>query len=97
MLAVQQDRCRVSEDSSVSKMCIVIDADSREEAESRACQSLAIKTAGEHGFANAGFSATPTVHAINEATKEVVQDAEAFDPNTKVSGFRAEFMFSQRL
>jgi len=79
------------------KLKVVIDAGTREEAESRACRDLAVKIASENGFSNAGLCEVPTINPVNAETDDILGDADAFNPNTKLGGYRAEFLFANRL
>jgi len=79
------------------KLKVVIDGGTREEAESKACKEMAIKIASQNGFGGGGFCEQPVVNGVNAETKEILKDEEAFDPNVKLAGYRAEFMFANRL
>ena len=97
MLQLREEKSGVRTGVGAGKLVVVIDAGTREEAESKPCKDMAIKIASENGFANAGFSQTPVVNPVNAVTDEVLVDEEAFNPNVKLGGYRAEFEFANRI
>jgi hypothetical protein len=97
MLQLRENLSGVVQGVGAGRLRVVIDAETRDEAESKTCRDLAVKTASENGFANAGFCDTPMVNPLNAETNEVLKDEEAFNPTTKLGGYRAEFLFAQRL
>jgi len=97
MLQLREDLSGVQPGIGAGKLKIVIDAASRDEADSKPCKDMAIKVAAENGFASAGFCETPSVNPVNADTGEVLKDEEAFSPDTKLGGYRSEFLFANRL
>jgi len=97
MLQCQRELSGVVAGVGAGKLRVVIDGETMQEAKSKACKDLAIKIASENGFANAGLCETPIVNGINAATGKILEESEVFDKNTKVAGYRAEFLFTNRI
>lgn len=76
---------------------IAIDGDTREEVDSQAARDLALATAGQHGYGNAGLSENPSIGAIDVETDEVLDGEAALDPSRQRRGYRGIFKINKRL
>lgn len=76
---------------------IAIDGDTREELDSQMARDTALTYAGQHGFGNAGLSEAPLIGTIDTETNEIMDGAEALDPNRQRQGWRGLFKINKRL
>jgi hypothetical protein len=97
MLVVNEQLSGIIPSAGPTKMKIVVDGANMEEAMSGNAKQLAMQTAAAHGFGNAGISEFPNPYPLHADTGEPVKDEEAFSPNVRVGGYRAEYVFVQRL
>jgi len=97
MLTVNQERSGVITAPGPKKLKIAVEGPSLEEVQGTPAKEMAVKTAAENGFANAGLCDMPGIGAFHRETGEFLGDADAFKPGTPVGGYRAEFTFAQRL
>ena len=95
MLRVNQKLSGVVAGVGMNKLRVVVDGETREEAESTAAREMASQISAENGYGNGGLCETPIVGPIG-ASGDVLEDVAALEPNAEVIGFRAEFTFANR-
>lgn len=91
-MEVNAQKSGIIHGSDRNQLKIVIDAQTRAEAESEEARKLAQKSAADYGFVNSGLNALPVIGPVG-ADGEIIDDARVLDPNVEVTGFRAEFLF----
>jgi len=79
----------------MDKLKVVIDGQDRGEVEHQRCKELAREEASRRGFSGGGMTDNPIVGPVG-TDGEMLDGADALDPNAQVVGFRAEFLFAQR-
>ena len=97
MLTVNEKRSGIPDGPGPKKLRVTIEGQGLEEVQGTAAKELATKTAAENGFGNAGLCDMPNAGAFHAETGEYLGDEDAFNPDTPVGGYRAEFTFQQRL
>jgi hypothetical protein len=80
----------------MDKLKIVIDGVDRGTVESQATRDLARTEASNRGFGAGGLCENAIVGPIGP-DGEMLDGADALDPSIQTQGFRAEFMFAQRM
>ena len=75
---------------------IAIDGDSLEEVQDQAARDLALQTAAQHGYGDAGLSEQPMCGAVDSETNEILDGAAALDPNRRKNGWRAVYKINKR-
>jgi hypothetical protein len=95
MLRVNQKLSGVVSGVGMNKLRVIVDGETREEAESTAARELASQISAENGYANGGLCETPQVGPIG-ADGDVLEDVSALEPGIEVIGFRVEFTFANR-
>ena len=78
------------------KLLVVIDGASREEVDCPDARKLAQKTAAEAGFGSGGMCDQPIIGPIGP-DGEMLEDADALNPELIGHGFRVEYTFAQRV
>lgn len=97
MLTLNATRSGVLPGVGPQKLRVTLDADSRTEFDGLPAKQMAMKVAAENGFGNGGLCEQPQVNAVNEATDDLLEDKDAFNPTARIKGFRAEFTFANRI
>lgn len=92
---INGDKSGVVTGVGVDKLRIVIDGPDRATVESTAARELAQKTATERGFAGGGLCEVPQIGPVG-ADGEMLEGADALDPNAQIIAYRAEFTFARR-
>jgi hypothetical protein len=76
------------------KLKIAVDGDTLTEVQSAEAKQMATAMSNRQGFGNGGLSDTPCSGAVDEATDDFLED---LNPERRVSCYRTEFTFQQRI
>ncbi len=95
-MQVNQDKSDTIKGIGVDKLLIVIDGADRSEVDGQEAKELAREEANTRGFGAGGMCNVPVTGPIGP-DGEMLEGADALDPNIEVQGFRTEFMFARGL
>lgn len=79
----------------MDKLLIAVDGADREEVESQEAKDMARKAAAEAGFGSGGMCDQPITGPLGP-DGDMLDGADALDPELIGNGFRTEFLFAQR-
>ena len=94
-MRVNEEKGGVIQGVGPSKLRVVIDGAERADVDSREARVLAEQTAVAAGFSGGGLCSQPVIGPIGP-DDEIVDGADALNPDINMQGFRAEFLFAQR-
>ena len=92
---VNTDKSGVVPGAGADKLRIIIDGPDRAEIEDLGARDMARKAAAEAGFGDGGMCDSPVIGPIGP-DGNMLEGADAVDPNAVVQGFRAEYLFAHR-
>lgn len=80
----------------MSKLKVVLDGATRDEVDCPAARNMATKVASQQGFGGGGMCQNPVIGPVG-ADGEMLDGLAAMQPGTAVAGYRAEFMFANKI
>ena len=80
----------------MDKLKVIVDGSDRLSVESTAARELAQKEASARGFSGGGLCEVPQTSPIG-ADGEILDGADALNPNAEVLGYRTEFTYAMRM
>jgi len=96
MLRVNYDKSGVVKGVGVDKLRVVIDGDSFEEVSSAPCREMARSASIQQGFGNGGQCDQPATGPVGP-DGEMLEGAAVLSGAVSVTGYRSEFMYTNRL
>jgi len=96
MLTINESKSGVVPGVGANKFRVAIDGTERGDVDDRAARDLAMETAAANGFGNGGLCDNAVIGPVG-ADGEMLDGHDVLDPAITVIGFRAEFMFANRV
>lgn len=79
----------------MDKLKIVVDGPDRGSVDGQEAKNMARKEASDRGFGSGGLCEIPQTGPVGP-DGEMLEGADALDPNIDLQGYRTEFMFAMR-
>lgn len=95
-MIVNKEKSGLVHASGNERLRVVIDGAVRDEVDSPAARDLARHTAADAGFGGGGMCDMPIIGPIGE-DDEILEGLAALDSSTQPRGYRAEYLFAQRV
>jgi len=95
-MQVNQEKSGVVKGVGTDKLLIVVDGADRSDVDGPKAKAMAREAAAAAGFGAGGMCEQPVTGPLGP-DGDMLEGADALNPNIEVQGFRTEFMFAQRL
>jgi len=97
-MQINEQKTMLLSSAGTSRLKVAVDGAGREEVAGAEARKFAQDEAARRGFGPGvgGLCENPNIGPIG-ADGEFVKDNDVLDPNTQISGFRAEFTFAQKI